>query len=174
MSENLNKTINKKPDVSNDTVTTVKSEFKKRSELSFDDLKLMDNARCSLKVNYNKKTQNTRYILTATLKNGMQLSKDLTNNQYILICLKRKLDNKLLQHDFVCPIRFVLGTHTDVTQGNWIRYEIFVCSDVVVDDFFNRYDFALYEHLRENFGYKVIKSDEKLDPDNNLLEDFYN
>lgn len=148
--------------------------LKKRSEMNFEDLRELDTVRCSLRVNFNKKSQATRYILTATLSNGMVLSKDLTANQYLLLCLKRNLDKKLLQHDFVSPIRFIKGSHLDSSQGEWIRYEIFVCGDLVVDNFFNRYDYALCVALAENFGYKIFKSDEKLDPNFDLSEDFYN
>lgn len=137
--------------------------YVKAADVTTEDLKKMDTCIVTLRDTFDKKKNSHRYSLIFRFNNGMEINKYISKNEYMIVSLKRKLDQKITVHDFVTACRFVKGNYDTATDDYWIRVDVFIVGGYTISEFLNGNDKYCVKVLGKDLGYILIDSPEIFD-----------
>lgn len=144
--------------------------YTKLGDLEKAEIQKMEVCDVVLKKTENKKNNSTYYTIKFVLKNGMEFSKSLEKNEYLLICLKRHLDQKIMIHNFVAPVRFLSGDFVD-NDDFWLKMEVLVVGGFWYSEFLKSVDKNCVRLMDDSFGYKIFITKEKVDKISSKIDD---
>lgn len=130
--------------------------YVKVSEMTGNEINALPRANATLNKTKSKRG-NVFYQLVVQLNPLLKITRTITENEFNLIVLERKLSMEQPTQHLIIPFRLLKGQ--TITDREWYRYEFFVSKNHRINDFFNQTETAIIKvgDLKLNF----INSDEK-------------